>query len=73
MKAASCPACGAWWLPGAEQCPAHRRDDLPPVVIAGAEVPRGAPRVYPEPEPFTARWWQRHHPLSRIFILGPVR
>jgi hypothetical protein len=34
-----CEACGAWWLPGSEKCPAHRKQDCEHPIT-------GAPRVY---------------------------
>jgi hypothetical protein len=40
----ACPDCGAWWLPGAQQCPAHRgAQDAPPV------LPESTEEIYPLP------------------------
>lgn len=61
MTEKPCQACGAWWLPGAEQCPKHRPDALPYVEERDGRTvlvqALGAPRVYAEPDPFGPRGW----------------
>lgn len=62
----ACEACGAWWLPGAEQCPAHRPGAKPHVEERDGRTvlvqEMGAPRVYPKSDPWIGVF--RVHPLQ---------
>jgi hypothetical protein len=50
MSEKPCAACGAWWLPGSEKCPAHAIDEgfsLDDPNLKNLSNYKGAPRVYP--------------------------